>query len=65
LTAARELRNVRLLEADAYASGLPPDSLDLAHERLVLNKATAPEAEVREMVRVVRPGGWVALQHVD
>ena len=68
--AERELRNVTLLQGDAYASGLPADSFDLAHERLVLNNVTAPEAVVREMVRVVRPGGWVALAgrrlgHVD
>ncbi len=61
----RELGNVTLLQADAYASGLPADSFDVAHERLVLNNVTAPDAVVREMVRVVRPGGWVALQDVD
>ena len=63
--AERELRNVTLLQGDAYASGLAADSFDLVHERLVLNNVTAPEAVVWEMVRVVRPGGWVALQDVD
>ena len=63
--AERGLRNVTLLQGDAYATGLPADSFDLAHERLVLNNLTAPDTVVREMVRVVRPGGWVALQDVD
>jgi ubiquinone/menaquinone biosynthesis C-methylase UbiE len=57
--------NVRLLEADAYASNLPADSFGVAHERLVLNNVTAPESVVGEMVRIVHPGGWVALQDVD
>jgi len=61
----RGLANVRLVEADAYNTGLPDASYDLAHERLVLINLTAPQDAVREMVRVVRPGGWVALQDVD
>lgn len=63
--AERKLTNVRLVLGDATASGLPADSFDLAHERLVLINHPAPHNVVAEMVRVVRPGGWVAVQNVD
>jgi SAM-dependent methyltransferase len=63
--AERGLQNVRLVKADAYKTGLPDNSFDVAHERLVLINLTAPQQAVAEMVRVVRPGGWVALEDVD
>jgi SAM-dependent methyltransferase len=58
----RGLTNVRLVEADATASGLPNDSFDFAHERLVLLAAADPERIVAEMAAFVRPGGIVALE---
>jgi SAM-dependent methyltransferase len=63
--AERGLDNVALIQADVRASGLGADSFDLAHERLVLITLTSPQAVVDEMVRVVRPGGWVMTQNVD
>ncbi|MGH8929416.1 MAG: methyltransferase domain-containing protein [Egibacteraceae bacterium] len=63
--AERDLRTVRLVEAEAQASGLPAASFDLAHARLVLVNVSYPPQVVAEMVRLVRPGGWVALQEVD
>jgi len=63
--AERGLANVMLIQADARATGLKTDSFDLAHERLVLITLTSPQAVVDEMVRVVRPGGWVMTQNVD
>lgn len=65
LMAEREMDNVRLIEGDARATGLPESSFDLAHARLVLVNVPDPEEVVTEMVRIVRPGGWVALQEVD
>jgi ubiquinone/menaquinone biosynthesis C-methylase UbiE len=63
--AERALANVTLVHGDAAVSGLEPDSFDLAHERLVLVNHRAPRDVVNEMVRVVRPGGWVAVENVD
>ena len=59
------LTNVRLALGEADETGLAGDSIDLAHERLVLINHPEPERVVAEMARVVRPGGWVALQEVD
>jgi ubiquinone/menaquinone biosynthesis C-methylase UbiE len=61
----RCLSNVEVIQGDARASGLPAGSSDLAHARLLLSNIQRPEEVLREMVRVVRPGGWVALQEVD
>ena len=63
--ADRGLSNVTVMSGDASATGLPADSFDLAHERLVLINVPTPEDVVAEMTRVVRPGGWVALENVD
>lgn len=42
--------NIRLIHADARATGLPRDSFDLVHERLVLINVPDPERVVEEMV---------------
>ncbi len=63
--AERELVGVRLLAADAAASGLPDASFDLVHERLVLLNVVQTERIVAELVRLTRAGGWVALQEYD
>jgi ubiquinone/menaquinone biosynthesis C-methylase UbiE len=63
--AERGLANVKLVRADAGATGLDANSFDLAHERLVLVNLTSPQDVVAEMARVVRPGGWVVLENVD
>lgn len=58
------LGNVRVVQGDAARTGLPPNSFDLVHERLVL---IGPNREqvVTEMVALARPGGVVATQEVD
>jgi SAM-dependent methyltransferase len=63
--AEQGLNRVRLVQASAAAMPLPTGSFDLVHERLALvSLAEAPDA-IAEMVRVTRPGGWVALQEYD
>ena len=52
-------------EADARATGLAPGSFDFATSRLVLVNVPMPEEIAAEMVRLVRPGGWVALHEPD
>jgi tRNA A58 N-methylase Trm61 len=54
------LPQVEIREGDAYDTGLPRASFDGAHMRLVLVNVPEPERIVREMVSLVRPGGWVA-----
>ena len=59
------LLNVDVVTADARHTGLPPDSFDLVHARTVLVTVPEPEEVLAEMVRLARPGGWVASQEPD
>jgi len=59
------LSHVEVRESDAYDTGLPRASFDGAHMRLVLVNVPEPERIVREMVSLVRPGGWVASFEAD
>jgi SAM-dependent methyltransferase len=59
------LANVAVVTADARHTGLPPDSFDLVHGRTLLITIPDPAEVVAEMVRLARPGGWVASQEPD
>ena len=59
------LTNVEVLDADARSLDLPDRAFDLATARLVLTNVPRPEEVVAEMVRLVRPGGFIALHEVD
>jgi ubiquinone/menaquinone biosynthesis C-methylase UbiE len=61
----RDLANVEIMAADARHTGLPPGSFDLVHARTLLVTIPEPAEVVAEMVRVARPGGWVAGQEAD
>ena len=61
----RCLPNVDLICASAEACPLPSNSFDMAHARLLLINVPRPENIVREMARLVRPGGWIAIQERD
>jgi SAM-dependent methyltransferase len=63
--AGARLANVQVVEADGRDTGLPAHSFDLATARLVLVNVPKPEQIVSEMVRLVRPGGTVALHEPD
>jgi SAM-dependent methyltransferase len=54
------LTQVEVREGDAYDTGLPRASFDGAHMRLVLVNVPKPELIVREVVSLVKPGGWIA-----
>jgi ubiquinone/menaquinone biosynthesis C-methylase UbiE len=54
------LRDVEVIEGDAQHTGLPSDSFDLVHTRTLLINVPSPQEVVAEMVRIARPGGWVA-----
>src|SRR5271166_1355573 len=59
------LTQVEIRQGDAYDTGLPRASFDGAHARLVLVTVPKPELIVRELVSLVRPGGWVASFEAD
>jgi ubiquinone/menaquinone biosynthesis C-methylase UbiE len=61
----RGLANVEVMTADARHTGLPSDSFDLVHARTLLVTIPEPADVLAEMVRLARPGGWVASQEPD
>jgi len=63
--ASAGLANVEVVHADGRDTGLPAAAFDLATARLVLVNVPKPEQIVAEMVRLVRPGGAVALHEPD
>jgi ubiquinone/menaquinone biosynthesis C-methylase UbiE len=65
LVRERQLAGVEVIEADARRTGLPAGSFDLVHARTLLINIPEPETAVAEMVRLARPGGWVAGQEPD
>jgi tRNA A58 N-methylase Trm61 len=58
--ADHDLGNVEVLQGDAMKTGLPRESFDLAHARLVMVNVPQPERFIEEMVALVKPGGMVA-----
>jgi 2-polyprenyl-3-methyl-5-hydroxy-6-metoxy-1,4-benzoquinol methylase len=50
---------------DAYALDFPDASFDVVHAHQVLQHLTDPVAALREMSRVCRPGGVVAVRDAD
>lgn len=60
-SAERDVPDAEFRVGDAADTGLPSGAFDLAVSGLVLNFTRDPHAALREMVRVVRPGGRVAL----
>ncbi|SDP02036.1 Methyltransferase domain-containing protein [Klenkia soli] len=63
--AAREEVVVEFAVGDTYALDLPDDSFDVVHAHQVLQHLTDPVAALREMARVCRPGGLLAVRDVD
>ena len=63
--AAREQVAVQFAVGDVYDLALPDDCFDVVHAHQVLQHLTDPVAALREMARVCRPGGLVAVRDVD
>lgn len=63
--ARRDLRNVRIVEADALASGLDGETFDLVHERLVMVNVPERQRLLSEMLSLTAPGGTIALEDID
>jgi ubiquinone/menaquinone biosynthesis C-methylase UbiE len=63
--AQRGLGNLEIVAADARHTGLPPESFDLVHARTLLVNLPEPAEVLAEMVRLAKPGGWVASLEPD
>lgn len=59
------ISNVTVIEGDARRTGLEASSFDVVHARTLLVNIPDPEAAVAEMVRLVKPGAWVASMEPD
>jgi len=59
------LRNIEFQVADAYSSRLPEGTFDIVYCRLVLIHLTRPEAALRAMQSLARPGGHVVCEEMD
>ncbi|MDJ0335508.1 methyltransferase domain-containing protein [Salinibacterium sp. G-O1] len=57
--------NLEFLVADAYALPFEDDTFDIAHAHQTLQHVANPVAVLRELRRVVKPGGLVAARDVD
>ena len=58
--ATRGLSSVDIITADARSTRLPAGSFDLVHARTLLVNLPDPDAVAAEMMRLAKPGGWVA-----
>jgi SAM-dependent methyltransferase len=63
--ARREITNVDFAVGDVHALDFPDDSFDVVHAHQVLQHLGDPVAALREMRRVTRPGGIVAVRDSD
>lgn len=57
--------NVRYAVADVHALDFPDDTFDVVHAHQVLQHVADPVQALREMRRVARPGGIVAVRDSD
>jgi ubiquinone/menaquinone biosynthesis C-methylase UbiE len=63
--AARGLQNLRYEEGSVYELPFPDSSFDVAYAHQVLQHLRERGLALREMLRVVKPGGVVAVREVD
>ncbi len=64
LAADSGLRNVRFAVGDVYALDFPDDSFDVVHAHQVMQHLARPVEAMREMRRVLKPGGILAARDV-
>ena len=57
--------DVEFVQGDATALGFPDGSFDVVHAHQVMHHLADPVAALREMRRVCRPGGAVAVRETD
>ncbi|NVM98757.1 class I SAM-dependent methyltransferase [Arthrobacter sp. SDTb3-6] len=65
LAAERRLANLTFDTGDVYSLDFPDDTFDVVHAHQVLQHLTDPVEALREMRRVAKPGGIVAVRDAD
>jgi ubiquinone/menaquinone biosynthesis C-methylase UbiE len=63
--AKANLRNTSIAEGTPLATDLPSGQFDLVHCRFLFAPFGFPEALLTEMLRLLRPGGCIAIQEPD
>jgi ubiquinone/menaquinone biosynthesis C-methylase UbiE len=61
----RGLTNLSYVVGDVYALDFPDAAFDVVHAHQVLQHLVDPVAALREMARVTRPGGVIAVRDAD
>ena len=59
------LANLEFVEGDVYALDYPDDTFDIVYANQLLQHLSDPVAALREMRRVLRPGGLLAVRDAD
>jgi SAM-dependent methyltransferase len=65
ICASAGLSNVSFVNADATKTGLPSGAFDLAYCRFLLLHLKEPAAGLREMCRILKPGGILVVEDGD
>jgi ubiquinone/menaquinone biosynthesis C-methylase UbiE len=65
LARERHLHNLSFETGDVYNLDFPDDSFDVVHAHQVMQHLTDPVEALREMRRVTKPGGIVAVRDAD
>lgn len=65
LAAGRGLRNTTFAAGNVYDLDFPDETFDVVHAHQVLQHLMDPVAALREMRRVAKPGGMVAVRDAD
>src|SRR2546427_12507679 len=59
------LKNVKVLELDAYNTRLPHESFDFTHVRFVFTPVGRDAGLLCEIIELFRPGGPIAIEDTD
>ncbi|HCE44211.1 MAG TPA: hypothetical protein DET40_11745 [Lentisphaeria bacterium] len=60
-----KIGNINFMEADAYEMQLPGNSFDFAYARLLLQHLEHPGTALRNISRVLKPGGTACIVDID
>jgi excisionase family DNA binding protein len=61
----KELKKIKLIEGDAHDLPLPDESQDLVYANLLVHHLLEPALAIKEMHRVLKPGGKVIISDID